>query len=464
MKKKILLLNPPSKRNNLMRDYNCSHTSKGSYLYPALDLYIISGFLNPEEYDVFVIDSIAERLTEDQVEKKVFNINPHVVIALIGVLSFKEDLKLLKRFSSLGSKIFLIGDISYFQPAKIMKEYSFVEGIFFDFTSSFFLQLLEGRYRGLKDVAYRKGNKIIISERSHEKLFFLPKPRVDLFPLNKYSLPYGRYSPLASVISSYGCPNNCKYCVYSKMDYKERDIDNLIEELFFLQENGVKEFIFKDTAFNTNLKRAKEICRKIIQKRIHLAWSCDLTAHNCDIELLKLMKKAGCYLVMVGIETLEDSSLKNVHKPLSKERIIDFIKICKKTKMLVLGHFILGLPGDSEESMKRTIEFSKNCGCDYASFNLFVAKVGTDMRKELMSKGMINEDDYLNLDSTTECIELDIPKERILELHKKAIKEFYFRPSHIVRQIFLIRSSEQFINLVRNGYEVVMSLIKKKDL
>ena len=146
---------------------------------------------------------------------------------------------------------------------------------------------------------------------------------------------------------------------------------------------------------------------------------------------------------------------KDTKKFINARKIEEAFRICKKLGITTLGHFIIGLPGEDEKSILKTIEFSKRIGCDYAAFNLYVPRMGTVMRKHFIENKKIEADDLGILDCSLEAFSTTLPKDRLIELHRKALKEFYMRPSHILRLLSRIRTWRQFINLVGNGLNVI---------
>lgn len=461
--KNILLLNPPWINNRLIRDCYCSHTTKGAYLYPPLDLVMLSGIL-AKNHNISLLDSIAEKLDYEKTKDRINNIKPEIIVSLTSSISFKEDLNLLEGLKKhLNCKIILMGDIAYFKSKFIMENYPFIDGILLDFTSDFILRFINADLKDLKDMVYRKNNRIVTTGKSDLKKFCLPIPKHELFHFKKYSMPYGESRIIAHTITSYGCPYRCSFCIAGKLSYKEREIQNVIEELKYLKKIGIKEIIFRDYTFNANPKRTKKICQEMIKNNLNLKWGCEVTATNSNAELLSLMKKAGCYLVLVGIESADDDILKESRKPLTTNTTIKFFRLCKKIGIRTIGHFIFGLPNDTEESINKTIKFSKKIGCDYASFNLYIPRIGSDLRRDLIKNKKLNKEDLTNLDSSTNCAAISLSKAKLLELKSKAIKEFYLRPSQIIKQIYLIRTLTQFHNLIKNGYQIISDNFKQKN-
>ncbi len=445
---KVLVLNPPFKRM-LIRDYCCSHTSKANYCWVPIDMLVLSGVLS-EKYDVDVLDSIVMKYGQEETLKKIEKINPDVLISMVSAIAIKSDMKFLSEAKkATNSKLFVIGDIAYFRPEHILKEYSDIDGIIFDFSTKSILELINGKHPE-EEVAYRKFGKIYIGDKTNKCISY-SIPKHEKFPLKKYSMPYSMHSPNTTILTTYGCPYFCTFCPSGKLQYKVRDLDNIIEEMKYIEKLGIKEIFIRDFTFTGNKRMVRDFCNALIKNKMKIKWSCSGRVDNVDPCLLRLMKDAGCYLIAFGIESASDEILKEVRKGTDTETMKYAINLCNRVGIKTLGSFIIGLPDDTKESILRTIEFSKELKLNYASFNMFVPRYGTDIRDELESK------DFKSMDSSVEVESIcGIPEDELIKLHKKAIREFYFRPGFIVNSILGIRTLTQLRNLVKNGLNILV--------
>ena len=388
---KVLLLNPPA-IELVLRDYCCSETSKANYYWPPIDLLVLSGILN-EKHEVKVFDANINRSSPEEAKKEIIEMKPDIIISLTGAVSICNDMKFLKGIKSeIGCKLLVIGDIAYFEPEMTLKMFTEIDGILFEFTSNEILKYLKGQRKSLKDIALREGGKIIIGEKGESKEITYPIPRHEMFPIKKYSMPFAKYKGLTTIlVSSYGCPFNCTYCPSGRLKFKKRNIDEFIDELKYVRSLGIREAFFRDFTFNASKEKVKEICIKIMENGIDFSWICEARVDCIDEEMLNLMKKAGCNTIMFGVETYDDEKQKDTKKFINARKIEEAFRICKKLGITTLGHFIIGLPGEDEKSILKTIEFSKRIGCDYAAFNLYVPRMGTVMRKHFIENKKIEE-------------------------------------------------------------------------
>jgi radical SAM superfamily enzyme YgiQ (UPF0313 family) len=454
---KILLLSPPFKEK-IIRDYFCGITTKASYFWGPTDLIVLSGVLK-NNFEISVLDCIVDNVNYTDAKKKIKEINPDAIISLTSGISCKEDMQFLRNIKEeIKCKLAVIGDVAYFETLPLMKTYKFVDAVLTDFISPDIPNYFNGKEKGIKDVYYRRGEKIIFNGISNNKEFSYPTPQHELFSLKKYSMPFSISSPFTIVLTlTYGCPFKCKFCSSGQLHFRRKNIDNTIEELKYVQRLGVKDVLFRDFTFNAIRSEVIDLCEKIIKNNIDIKWCCDARVDNIDESLLKLMKRAGCYLIFFGVEAGDNESLDKTDKRINKEQIIKAFKLCKRIGIMTLGSYIIGLPHDTEESIKRTINFSREVDSDYVSFNFFVARQGSIFRKEL--KKELNKEQLEKLNSSSDISNIcKVSKEKLKKLYNQAVYGYYFRPKIILRYLKNLKSFYQFKNMAKNA----LTLLKNK--
>jgi len=458
----ILLLNPPGKKL-YVRDYYCSKTSKANYIYHPIDLLLLSGIL-ASRHNVDLIDAIVERLSPDDCLNRIANKRPDAIIALTGAVSIKEDIsffeKLKKRSGNI--PIYASGDILMEDGAEFLKKVDCVEGIILDFTSNEILKLLDGIQGPFGTIIYKNGNSIVGNTGKFLRgEFSLPIPRYKLFRRNKYTYPFINSSPFATVLTDYGCPYRCSFCIMGTLPYKYRSVENIMEELEYVHSLGMKEIYFGDQTFGIIRKRTINICQKMIEKRFGFGWVCFSRVDITDEEILKIMREAGCHTIIYGVETGNDELLKKYGKDISKVMIKKTFTLCKKNGINTVGTFLLGLPEDNRESILKTIEFSKELDCDYASFNVYVPRMNTRLREEVLKMGLISADVKVMDQSGSYSIigTKYLSSAEVLKLKNKAVRDFYLRPRYIIRRLSRLKSSEDIIREIRGGLGVLKDVV-----
>lgn len=256
---RILLLNPPGSKI-YTRDYYCSKISKSDYIYHPVDLLALSGTL-AGCHQVDVLDAIADQLSPKECQRKIAAQNYGAIIFLTGSVSWNEDaqfikeLKAVKNFLAIGT-----GDILLEDYLNLMRQNDFLDAIILDFTTPDILYYLDGKYEIVKNMAFRKGGQLVnvASPRAWQQEFELPRPRYELFPNKKYRYPFVLSHPFATVLTDYGCPFKCQFCVMNSLGYKFRKMENVFEEIEYLKNYGFKDIYFDDQTFGARPERLKK--------------------------------------------------------------------------------------------------------------------------------------------------------------------------------------------------------------
>ena len=269
-----------------------------------------------------------------------------------------------------------------------------------------------------------------------------PNPCWDGFPLEQYHGPT-RKGKYLTILTSRGCPHACVFCYHGTFGYNfnprspERVV-NEIEDL--IKKYSIKEISIIDDLFNYDRERAKRICELIIEHGIKISWSCPngVRADYTDLELLQLMKKAGCYQLAFGVESGNQEIVNKVGKKLDLKHVKQAVENCRKVGIETIGFFIIGLPYDTKETMQQTIDFAKKLNTTYTQFTIATPYPGTTLFKMVQSGGEFLEKDWSKFGSymgkaTYQFGNLN-PKD-VEEMYAKAYKELY-TPLYIVRKIW----------------------------
>lgn len=462
--KRILLLNPPGKHIYL-RDYFCSHASKASYYWGPFDLIVLSGILK-DKFSLCALDALAEKLTPAETLRRIKEIKPEAIIFLTGAVSWVEDFDLLAKVAielTPRPLIIGIGDILYAEDERYLQQHDFLQAVITDFTSNEICEYLQGERRIFRTLSYRGNGKIISASREKQREeFSLPLPQYEIFPYRKYRIPHGIRIPYAGILTDYGCAYRCDYCIGGELGFRLRNIDNTIEEMKYLKALGIKELWIKDLTFGVNKGRTITLLERMLSENLNFTWVCLSRANVLDEERLRLMKRAGCHTIQLGVETASDELLSRYSKGVNRELVRRAIELCKKVGIRVLAHFILGLPGDTEENIRRTIEFALELDPYFASFNIAMPRMGTKFREEALRQGLVN-DDVTVLDNSISFPVYETPelsREQLWKLRNIAIRRFHLRPRYILRRLLGVRSAYELRTLFSQGISLLLTTRK----
>lgn len=279
--------------------------------------------------------------------------------------------------------------------------------------------------------------------------------------------------PYIQVLTARGCPYQCSFCnIPSIGSYRIRSVDSVIDELLFIQNKMpfVKEVFFEDDTFPINRKRTEELCKKIIDNKISLTWSCNARV-NTKKETLALMKKAGCRLTCVGFESPTENSLKDIKKKTSIQQQEQFMLDANSVGMKVNGCFILGLPGDTEKTIEKTIEYSKKLMPNTAQFYPHMLYPGTASFEWAEQNGLLshkNWSEWLTEEGfhNTPLKTSEITPKRLLELADGARLKFYGNPRYILKMFFQgLRSPKEMQRMLIAGksfFPILFGYVFKK--
>lgn len=460
--KRILLLNPPGKKIYI-RDYYCSKVSKAYYLPQPVDLLIQSAFFKESDYDILIIDCIAENKTATEALQDIKNFAPNYIIGLIGSVSLDEDRLFYKtvKENNPNSIIACSGDALLEKHKEKFKKYAWLDAIITNFFKDGFTQLIEGKNE-IEGLVYRKDQEIVIGDSKRSKPTEMPTPKQHLFK-GHYRMPFANALPIGTILTNYACPYPCTFCIMSTLPYATRTAISIIKELKELKNRGYKFLYFSDQTFFQSKAVTNEVLEWMVTEDYGLNWMCFSRVDVLNEKELKLMKSAGCTLIMFGVEWAEDDLLVHYKKHYTTQQIKTTFALTKKLGIKRLGTFLIGVPGQSKASILNTIAFAKEIKADYASFNVAVPRSNTSFRTEALNQGLI--DDSLEImDQSGNKVTIGtgtLSRDELQELKNKAYRAFYFRPIYILERLLSIRSWVEFKIHLTEGFYILKGLFSK---
>lgn len=455
--KRVLLLNPPG-RDLYIRDYFCSKTTKSNYLFHPIDLVVLSGAF-AERHTTEVFDAIAERTTPSRALGRISDFAPDCVVSLVGAASWDEDRAFLRDVKrATGARIFVIGDVIHDGGEEVLEHEPWLDGCFQSFANGDALALVEGRLGDIVNATVREGTVVrrVHGGKQHG-VYRVPTPRHDLFPKRGYSFSFARRKPFATVLTDYGCPYPCTFCVIGTLGFATRPIDDVIEEFRFLKRLGVKELFVMDQTFGIQADRGIELCERMVAERLGFGWTTYARPDLASEALLSAMVRAGCHTIMMGVESPDDAVLEHYRKGYGSGAVRQAFYRARALGLRTVGTFILGLPQECEESIERTVDYAIELGMDFASFNVAVPRFGTPFRSEAVDRGLASVDTRV-MDqggSTAAMPTLSLTRDRMLELKRRAIRRFYLRPGYLVKRLASVRTVHELHSQVREGWALL---------
>ena len=358
------------------------------------------------------------------------------------------------------SRLIITGDVCRDLSGKIMAEAGFIDAILLDFSTDDVIKYLScGQGEIIPNIIYRHNGQIISGAETHQTgEFDAPLPRWDLFYLDKYSFPFSRKRKMASILTDFGCPFGCKFCSINTLGFKLRPTDSVIKEIKLLKNLGIDELFMRDQSFGADKSRTLELCREITEQNLRISWSCFARVDVIDEELIKAMKQAGLHTIIFGIESGNEEILRDYNKNISLEQMRNAAKLCRQHGVRAAGTFIIGLPGESRESILKTIKLAKDLKLDYASFNVAAPTFGSKFRQEAIANNWVDESE-IEMDTSKGSPIWNnqnlLPNKEIKKLHHQAIISFYLDPRYLLRRLLALRSWDE----VRQSFREAKSLL-----
>lgn len=466
-KLRAALVNPPGTKR-YFRDYFCTLVSKAKYYYHPVDLVYLSGILNHAGYHLLCHDAIAEGKGPEESWKDVVDFQPDIVVYLIASPSYDEDVSYLSELKKRLPNTTFIGSGDVYREIREdgLFMHSFCDVILTDFSTGDLLAWLNRTEDHVIDnLIYRGSDGQLYSgpEKHGHGFYSMPVPRWDLWPTEKYRFPFASEPKFATMLTDFGCPFSCVFCPMSTTGYKLRDLDTVMDELRLLRKLGINEIFFRDQTFGVNRIRTQALLDRIKSEQPDLKWTCWSRVDLVTEEFLRAIKDAGCHTVMFGIESANEDILKQYNKNTKREQMERSLKLAQDIGLRTVGTFVVGLPGESEASIRSTIDYGCKLPLDFASFNIATPRFGTTFRKIMKEKGTVDESVMRFDSSRTTPVWLEeskqeadaIPNEMIYELQRLAIRKFYLRPTYLFRRLVSIRTPYELYASVREGLDLI---------
>ena len=449
---KLLLVNPPRVAGfAVVREERFEHKDIGS-VYPPLSLLYCGAVAEKAGHEVRLLDANGRDLALGDIVAELDAYKPDLVLIRLGFDTQEPDLEVLRAAKERGALTFarckIVADVPWLVE-QTMREHPFVDGYFLDEPECLLPAALEvlakgGGIAGLKDVEGLILNLDGAQVRSIEagKLPMpdeLPFPAYHLLP---NLLPYhtGVMAPPFTVVqTSRGCPYTCSFCSFGKLPWRTRKIEEVLRELVWLKETyQVQRILFFDDVLTLDQKRTEKLMQGMIEAELELEWVCCTSANNVSLELLQLMKQAGCREIAFGIESGSDEVLEGTTKGVTKDQIRQAAKWCHQVGILFYGLAIIGLPGENEASVQDTIDFINEIEPFYTQFGYCTPFPNTDTYDWFKSRGFLKTEDwsqYFPLGERPIIRTEALDEAALVRLRKKLYWSVLLRPAKLLRAI-----------------------------
>jgi len=367
--------------------------------YPPLGLAYLAAVLEADGHQVRIFDLGLEPHTPlaDDVQR-ISAFDPQV-LGLTSMTSLyhsaMETATLLK--AQLGRPIIIGGPHATVYPERVLRESPVIDYVVRgegEETLREVIAALDGNSRDLSEIgglSYRLRGEVVSNPDRPliGDLDALPFPARHLFDLKRYGLRAPPGEPMVTILSSRGCPYNCGYCFKGIVGrtYRQRSPGNIITELRqVINQYGVRSFYFIDDLFTIDVRRLQTLTDQLINEKLDIRWQCLGRVDRVTAEILQKMYAAGCRRIHFGIESGNQDVLNRISKGIQLQQVRQAVRWAQDVGIAVKGYFMLGLPGDTEETMQQTIDLAAELNMEEAMFSLTTPFPGTRLWDELVKK------------------------------------------------------------------------------
>lgn len=442
-------------------------------VYPPLNLAYVAAVVEQEGHKLQFIDANALQLTKEEVLTQVKQFKPDLIGFTVTTLMIHQNVDWINYIKENTNIPVIVGGVHVgLYPLETMHhkaiDYAYIGDSEINLPK--FLDAFEkGKsMKNILSIVYRDNGKVIMNKvgpviEDLDKTPFVPR---HLLPNEKYYSIISQRRNFTGLMSSRGCPFRCIYCEQGSKKFRYRSAENVVEEFVECAEKyNVREIDIFDSSFTTIKSRVLDICKKLKERNLDIEWSARSRVDCVNREMLKAMHEAGCKRIYYGIESGNPKILEIVKKETNLAKIKYTLDLTKKAGIDTFGYFMIGLPGDTEETINQTIKFAKSLNLDYAQFNRTRPLPGTELYNMLLKE--INYDYWSKYTMDEHSVGAVPPRpctklteEEVTKYTKKAYLSYYFRPKYIMKATLRVKSFDEF----QRNAKAAFDLLTKREI
>ena len=471
--KNVLIINPPwpgkgygtRSQNRIIK-----HRSDKYLQYPIF-LGYSAAQLKAAGHHVIYMDSVIQELDMAKTLAEVTRHAPDVIFMETTTPSILADYDCLTQLKAATGATIIVGGphATYFHRTVLMECPAIDIVIRHEFDTK--IAHVISNLSNLKKVAgitYRDGEEIIDNGDGMvcSVLDEVPFPDRKTVPWDWYLEAWYSKKPFMNLMTSRGCPYRCAFCLWPQSMYghkqRFRSLDNVFEEIDFLVRTyGVKELNIDDGTFTTNKKRVMAFCKRLREKPYKIIWTCNGRVDNIDDEMLSEMKKSGCKMIRLGVESGSQRVLDRIHKGLTLQQIEKGVRRVKKSGIQALGGFMFGFPYDTRKTVEETIRFAQQLSPDQVQFSINMSYPGTSLYEYAIEKNILLAKSFNEFDMTYGPVvkTLGMERDELKDVLARAYRAFYFRPAFVLQTLKHLRNLDEIRRVLRSMKSLVQTIV-----
>ncbi len=491
----IMLVNPPTPDGELWirTQHRVGRKTRENMVWPQVSLAQMAAMLHPA-YTVKVVDANAERMSWPEFTEILDEYKPKYYMTQVTAPTLENDMYGCFLAKARGAQTIAFGTHVTPIPKETLRPFPTLDYVIVgepDLTIRDLLDNLENRFElrspeilnifekhdpqyqpaiqddgtldmhRIKGIAWRNKDEVVLNLTRPfiPDLDDLPMPMHELLPLTSYRMPLIK-GPFTFIVTSRGCPAGCTYCIKHvsyQFSTRLRSPKLIMEELWGLKKQGINNIHMYADLFTVNRDQVMELCELMIKEKINIKWTCNSRVDYVDADMLKMMAKAGNWLISWGIESGNEQILRKARKGAYPDKAAKGLQWARDAGIKNWGYFIIGLPGETEETIQDTIAFSKKLPLDIALFHVAAPYPGTPFFFEVVKNGWFRAGtrwEQVDMDKGTVLDYPELSAEQLLYWQKRAFREWAFRPGPIFTYMKMLMSDW---STLRSAWEVGIS-------
>ncbi len=403
-----------------MRDYYCTSLSKAGYAWHPAEFLFQSGHV-AKRFDLQIIDAVAEKLSPYECARRVRE-PVDLLFGLVGAACPEEDLGFMENIPARVKVV--CGENVLPDPVKWLEKHPGIDAAMSDFATADLLALAGGA-RKAPGMAIRHGDGISAPAPVKASIIDIPRPRHELFNMRAYRMPLQKSLPFAELLTDFGCPHGCTFCNSGTLAYRRRRAEDIAKELDFIKTVGIRQIFLKDMSFGAHAKHARMLLDLLSARGFD--WHCYARVDDLHESLIQAMGQSGCHLAQIGAEHVSENILRATGKRYGRARIYEVFRNIRRAGMDGGAHFILGLPGETQETLRDLADFIASFDdAIYISINLYAPRMGSPMAG---AAGYVESPH----DSTRGSEFGALPRQDLIRARNAMYRGFYMRPGRLAR-------------------------------
>ncbi|MCJ7736013.1 MAG: radical SAM protein [Anaerolineae bacterium] len=477
----ILLVNPPSPDGRIWirSQHRVGRRSRENMVWAQVDLAQLAAILAPG-YSVEIVDAIALRMGWPEFEDLLRRRRPRYYVTQMTAPTLTNDVRGVTLAHELGARTIAFGTHVTPMYQETMVRFPVLDFVLRgepELTLHELIDVLESDRLGesvapmesqkldlgtIKGLVWRRGGDVVanLDRPLIQDLDELPFPLHHLLPLTSYRIPMIK-GPYTFVVTSRGCPGGCKFCIkhvtYGR-SVRIRSPENIFDEIQLIHRLGIRNVHMYADLFTVDREQVVGLCKLLLDAALNIRWTCNSRVDYVDQELLQLMAKAGCSTISWGLESGSAEILRRVHKGTDLAQSERALRWARSAGIRNFGYFIVGLPGETEETIRQTIRFAKAMPIDIALFHIAAPYPGTPFHSEVLANGWLREGaewEEVDMDCSTVLDYPNLSAERLEYWQRRAFREWAFRPGPIWTFVKSINSPAVLRSAIEIGLQTL---------